>query len=125
MLQAYALVRLQHLMLHKRRAKLEEGNVVRTNALKSLLAGAVVVGGAVSMCLGQEGNSDNYDHGVMFVTAGQGGAIALPRHYAVPARLHALTGERIETPQTQAQWQRQVGPTYRVGQAEITLPGSR
>ena len=98
---------------------------MRTNALKSLVAGAVVMGGAVSMGFAQEGYSDNSDRGVMFVTAGQGGAIALPRFYAAPARSYALTGERIQTPQTQGQWQRQIGPTYRVGQAEITLPASR
>ena len=58
----------------------------------------------------------------MAVTAGQGGTLWIPAFASTP-QPYALTGQPARS--DQAQWQKALGPRYRVGQADITLPASR
>ena len=94
---------------------------MRTSALKGLLA-AVTLGGGASICSAQA-SYEIPNSPPIVVTAGQGGAILLPRLVNVGG--YALTGEPSESRQSQRRWQRQSGPVYRVGQGDITLLASR
>jgi hypothetical protein len=96
-----------------------KGNAMKSTAQKTYLAGIVVlVAGAV--CAAQ----DWREAPVITVTAGQGGYIALPDIRPAPQRF-ALTGDQDGSRQSARVWQSVVGPRYRVGQAEITLPAAR
>ena len=75
---------------------------------------------AASISLAQSDNATPVK--TIAVTAGQGGTLWIPAFTSTP-QPYALTGQPARS--DQAQWQQTLGPRYRVGQAEITLPASR
>ena len=98
---------------------------MRTNALKGFVAtAAAVLLGGVAVCTAQERDEGSTNRPVITVTAGQGGYIRLP-DLRPAEHAFALTGERNQADRSARAWQREAGPRYRVGQAEITLPAAR